>query len=81
MNHSISKYRQFIDQITTGKPVKEYIDYERDVTDTIMEVLECDNGDAQGVMEASSYDVMSGYNDGLTSDEVAHIIVNKRFTL
>jgi len=75
------KSQQFEKSILTGKPVLSYIKWERQVTDTIIDIMDVTNGDAQGIVECYPKNMLLEYNKGTLPEEMASMINNGEFDL
>lgn len=53
-----------------------YIDFERAVTDKVIDILNCSNGDAQGIVEANTLTVNEGWGLHLTPIATANLILD-----
>lgn len=72
----MKKSTQFEKAILTGKPVLSFVKWERQVTDTIIDIMDVTNGDAQGIVECYPKEMLTFYNEGKTPDEMAIFINN-----
>lgn len=60
-----------------GKVEKNYVEWEREVTQTLADKLGIDYGDASGIVEAQPFYMQQSWTKGLSAEETADVIDEK----